>query len=149
MRVRGITNTRAVASRYGPRGLGVRLAGLYDAPEEAQLRTGLLAAGVDAAREPGSLGALGFHRCSADLEDELIRALGADAVEAVIERAGETRSLRLLARMPAQREWTREAVLHRFIEVRSGRKARYAALLVDALQASRVPAPLAELLAGV
>ena len=34
----GITNTRAFASHYGPRGLGLPLAGLYDAPEEEQLR---------------------------------------------------------------------------------------------------------------
>ena len=45
----GITNTRAFALRYGPQGLGVRLAGLYDAPDEAKLRRGLLAAGLDAA----------------------------------------------------------------------------------------------------
>ena len=29
----GITNTRAFAWHYGPRGLGIPLAGLYDAPE--------------------------------------------------------------------------------------------------------------------
>jgi hypothetical protein len=38
-------------------------------------------------------------------------------------------------------------VLRRFIGVRSGRKARYAALLVDALDPGRVPEPLAGLLA--
>jgi hypothetical protein len=142
----GITNTRAFASRYGPRGLGVPLAGLYDAAEEAKLRHGLAAAGLDAALEPGALSGLGFFKCSADLEDELIRALGADAVEAVIDAAGEAHSLRLLAGMPAQRHWTRAAVLRRFLGVRSGRKARYAALLVDALEPGRVPEPLAALL---
>ena len=84
-----------------------------------------------------------------DLEDELIRALGVDAVEAVIEKAGETTSLRLLAGMPAQRDWTRTAVLRRFLGARSGRKARYAALLAGALQPGRVPEPLAALLARV
>jgi hypothetical protein len=49
--------------------------------------------------------------------------------------------------MPAQRNWTREAVLRRFLGVRSGRKARYAALLVDALEPGRVPKPLAAVLA--
>ena len=126
----GITNTRAFASHYGPRGLGVPLAGLYDAPEEAKLRHGLAAAGLGAALEPDGLdaalgsdrlrasldpdglgaalgpdrlSALGFFGCSVDLEDELLRALGVEAVEAVIEEAGETTSLRLLASMPAQR----------------------------------------------
>lgn len=143
----GITNTRAFASRYGPLGLGLPIAGLYDAPEEAKVRHGLAAAGVGAALDPDGLTGLGFYKCSVDLEDELIRALGVEAVEAVIDAAGETRSLRLLAGMPAQRGWTREMVLRRFIEVRSGRKARYAELLVDALEPGRVPAPLAALLA--
>jgi len=145
----GITNIRAFASRYGPRGLGLPLAGLYDAPEEAKVRHGLSAAGIDADREPDGLRRIGFHECDVDLEDELIRALGADTVEAVIEAEGETRSLRLLTQMPAQQGWTREAVLRRFLGSRSGRKARYAALLVDALRPDRVPEPLADVLARV
>jgi hypothetical protein len=145
----GITNTRTFASHYGPRGLGLPIAGLYDAPEEAKVRHGLAAAGAATALGPDGLEGLGFYKCCVDLEDELIRALGVDAVEAVIEAAGETRSLRLLAGMPAQRDWTREMVLRRFIGVRSGRKARYAELLVDALDASRVPHPLASLLARI
>lgn len=145
----GITNTRAFASRYGPYGLGVPLAGLYDAAEEAKLRHGLATGGLVAGLEPDGLSGLGFYRCSADLEDELIRALGVEAVEAVIEAAGEGHSLRLLAGMPAQRDWTREAVLRRFLGSRSGRKARYAALLVEALEPGRAPEPLASVLARV
>ncbi len=143
----GITNTRAFASRYGPLGLDLRLAGLYDAPDEAKLRHGLARAGLEVAGGPEHLARLGFHGCSMDLEDELVRALGTDHVEAVIEAAGEAGSLRLLAAMPAQREWTREAVLRRFIGSRSGRKARYAALLVEALEPDRVPDPLVAVLA--
>ena len=145
----GITNTRAFASRYGPHGLGLELAGLYDAAEEGKLRHGLAAAGLGAALDPDGLAGLGFHGCTADLEDELIRALGVERVEAVIEAAGETRSLRLLAGMPAQRDWTREQVLRRFLGVRSGRKARYAALLVEALDPGRAPGPLSAVLARV
>lgn len=145
----GITNTRAFASQYGPRGLGVPLAGLYDAADEDKVRHGLSAAGVAEAREADGLSGVGFYKCSEDLEDELIRALGVDAVEAVIEAAGESSSLRLLAGMPAQRDWTREAVLRRFMGVRSGRKARYAALLVDALEPGREPEPLTAVLAEV
>jgi hypothetical protein len=144
----GITNTRAFASRYGPRGLGVPLAGLYDEPEEAKLRHGLAAAGLDAALDAHALPRLGFYKCSADLEDELIRAVGVDAVEAVIEEAGESRSLRLLAGMPFQRGWSREALIRRFLGG-SGRKARYAALLVAALEVDRVPEPLAAVLSRV
>jgi hypothetical protein len=145
----GITNTRAFALRYGPRGLDVRLAGLYDAPEEAFVLGGLAAAGLSPALEPDGLPGLGFFKCTANLEDELIRALGPGAVEDVIEAAGEARSLKLLTGMPAQRGWTREALLHRFLGSKSGRKARYATLLVEALEPEQVPAPLAALLAWV
>jgi hypothetical protein len=145
----GITNIRAYVTRYGPLGLGVPLGGLYDAAEEAIVRRGLVAAGVPAAPEPQGLAGLGFHKCTADLEDELIRALGPACVEAVIEAEGETRALRLLSGMPAQRGWTREAVLRRFLGSRSGRKARYAALLVEALEPGREPPPLSAVLAGI
>jgi hypothetical protein len=90
----GITNIRAYALRYGPPGLGVPLAGLYDAAEEPFVRRGLAAAGLPFA---------GFRACHADLEEELIRALGPDAAEAVVAAAGELRSLQRLAAMPAQR----------------------------------------------
>lgn len=146
--MRGITNTRTFATRYGPRGLDVPLLGLYDAADEPKLRGGLVAAGVPAAA-PIRLAGLGFFGCSPDLEDELIRALGIDAVEAVIEAAGESRSLALLAGMPAQRGWSRHRLLRRFLGARSGRKAKYAALLVDALDLERVPTPLAAVLAAV
>ena len=145
----GITNVRAYATTYGPRGLGLPIAGLYDAPEGPRLCRGLAAGGLRADLEPEQLAALGFFPCHVDLEDELIRALGADTVEGVIEAAGEARSLRLLAGMPAQRGWPREAVLRRFLGVRSGRKARYAALLVDALDLQRAPEPLAAVLGRV
>jgi hypothetical protein len=145
----GITNTRAYASRYGPLGSDVPLAGLYDAPDQAIVRRGLAAAGLGHALGTDDLAALGFHQCSVDLEDELIRALGAAAVEAVIAEAGEARSLRLLERMPAQRGWSRDALLHRFLGVRSGRKARYAELLVEALDPDRAPLPLVAVLSRV
>lgn len=143
----GITNTRTYAARYGPAGLGLRLAGLYDAAEESFVRKGLAAAGLTTALQNGGLTELGFHRCDRDLEDELIRALELDGAESVIEAAGELRSLRLLARMPAQREWTREEVLRRFLGSQAGRKARYAKLFVEAAEPGREPAPLAALLA--
>lgn len=143
----GITNTRAFASQYGPLGLDLPMAGLYDAPDEAKLRRGLAAAGLDTSGH--ALPSLGFYQCSADLEDELIRALGIEGVEAVIAAAGEAASLRLLARMPAQRGWPRMAVIRRFLTSRSGRKQRYATLMVEALGPQRVPAPLTEVLGRV
>ncbi len=143
----GITNTRTHARRLGPLGAGHALAGLYDSPAEGILRDGLAAAGVTAG--PEGLRALGFHACVVDLEDELVRAVGLDRVEAVIEAEGEGRSLRLLAGMPAQRAWSREEVLRRFLTSQSGRKARYAQALAATMDLDRAPRPLTDLLAHV
>jgi hypothetical protein len=110
-------------------------------------RRGLAAAGLRDALVPDGLASLGFFACRSDLEDELIRAHGVAGVEDLIESAGEAWSLRLLAGMPAQRDRTRDAVLKRFLGVRSGRKARYASLLVEALEPEQVPAPLVAALA--
>jgi len=142
----GVTNTRAFATRFGPAGLDVPLVGLYDAPDEGKVRGGLAAAGVPVGIGTDALAEAGFFACVADLEDELLRALGLDAVEEVIAAAGETRSLSLLAGMPAQRDRTRREVLRRFLGSQSGRKARYAALFVDACPADAVPPPLAAVL---
>lgn len=144
----GITNIRTRALQYGPHGLDLPLAGLYDIGEERHLRRGLAAAGLPVPEGDGPA-RLGFHACDVDLEDELMRALGDDGVEAVIEEAGEGRSLRLLARMPAQRDWTREEVLRRFLGSQSGRKARYAALFVAAMELDRAPSPLRAVLVDV
>jgi hypothetical protein len=87
--------------------------------------------------------------CEADLEDELIRALGTARVERVIDDEGELRSLRTLQKQPAQQGRPVEAQLRRFIGTRSGRKLRYARLLVEALDLGHVPRPLDRLLAHV
>lgn len=128
----GITNVRSFALHYGPHGLGLRVVGLYDAPEERFVVRGLAVAGVPAS---------GFLACHDDLEDELIRALGIDAAEAVVAAQGSARSLQRLSRMPAQRGWTRETLLKRHLGG-GGRKARYAELFVEALPLADVPAPL-------
>jgi uncharacterized protein (DUF2384 family) len=88
----------------------------------------------------------GFFACDRDLEDELLRALGVDAVEQVIAAEGDGRALRSLQNQPVQRDWTREQVLRRFMTSIGGRKARYARVLVEALDLAAVPRPLALLL---
>jgi hypothetical protein len=143
--MKGATNIGHFLDRYGPRGLGVRLAGLYDAAEERCFRRGLERAGLG----PGELEEHGFFRCSADLEDELIHALGTDEVERIIEEEGELRSFRILQRQPAQRGRTTHDQLHRFLGSRAGRKHRYGHLLADAVDLTRVPRSLDRVLAHV
>jgi len=84
--------------------------------------------------------------CDPDLEGELVRALGVDAVEAVIAAEGELESFRRLQNQPAQRGKSAEAQLARFFGGRSGNKRRYAELLATAVPLDRVPRPLADLI---
>jgi Overcoming lysogenization defect protein-like, TOPRIM domain len=130
----GATNIRAFLERFGSEVVG----GLCDAAEAGMYQRAL---------ETTDLEARGFFVCDADLEDELIRALGPARVEQVIAAEGELASLRSLQKQPAQRERTLEQHLHRFMGVRSARKYRYAILLVNALQPDEVPRPLVEVLA--
>ena len=92
---------------------------------------------------------LGFFVCVADLEDELIRCLGPDVVEAVVAAQGELRSFRSLQRQPAHLGRPVDQQLRRFLGTRSGRKAAYARALVDALDLERVPRPLDGVLASL
>jgi hypothetical protein len=90
----GATNLGRYLERYGPAGLNVKLAGLCDAAEEDYFRRVLRRAGIGASGSRAAMEALGFFVCTIDLEDELIRALGTDEVERIIEAQGELRSLR-------------------------------------------------------
>jgi hypothetical protein len=145
----GATNIGTYVARFGPAGLGLRLAGLCDAGEEDDYRRSLERAGLGSGLDRDGLEALGFFTCVADLEDELIRALGTDAVEEVIEAEGELGSFRTLQRQPAWREGSTHDQLRRFMGAGSGRKIRYSGLLVAALELDRVPRPLDLLLAHV
>ena len=143
----GARSIRRFLELFGPRGLDARLAGLCDAAEEGDVRRGLEGAGLGANLGRAGMEALGFYVCDADLEDELIRCLGAAAVEQVIEAQGELGSFRTFQRQPAWRGRGRQQQLRRFIGTHSGRKARYARLLVDALELTSAPRPLDRVLA--
>jgi hypothetical protein len=145
----GATNIRRAIDRFGPRGLDLRLAGLYDAAEEGYVRRAVEHAGLGADLTREQLERLGFCVCVADLEDELIRALGVPAVEEVVGAQGELGSFRTFQQQPAQRGRRPEDQLHRFLGTRSGRKEHYARVLVEALDLDRVPAPLEGVLAYV
>jgi hypothetical protein len=142
----GATNACRFVDRLGPHGLGVRLAGLYDEAEERHFRRALERGGLGSGLSGPALEALGFYSCRVDLEDELIRALGVASVERVAEAAGDLGSLRTFQMQPAQQGRDPERQLRRFMGTRSGRKSQYARLLVNALDLSRVPRPLEDVL---
>ncbi|HEX6509499.1 MAG TPA: ATP-dependent endonuclease [Chloroflexota bacterium] len=139
-----------VLTRFGPGGAAMKLAGLYDVGEEGVIRRALEQAGFGSGREltRAAMEELGFYVCVVDLEDELIRALGATSVEAVIDSQRELDSFRTLQKQPAWRDRRIEAQLRRFLG-NSNRKIRYARLLVDALDPAQVPQPLRLVLAQV
>jgi len=126
----GATNIRKFLERAGPVKDDLKLAGLCDEREQHLFRSALEHVFV----------------CVADLEDELIRALGSAAVEDVIDAQGELGSFRIMQKQPDQRERTLHQQLRRFMGTRSGRKMHYARVLVDALDLRRIPQPLDGLL---
>lgn len=131
-------------ARFGPQGANLRLAGLYDVGEERVVSRALQRAGFGAGcpLTRAELEDLGFYACVVDLEDELIRALGPAAVEAVIAAQGELDALRVLQQQAAWRRQGSEAQLRRFLGSGATRKIRYARLLVEALDPIQVPRPL-------
>ena len=142
----GSKNIHRFLEAFGPKGMGLRLAGLCDVAEERDFRRGLERAGMGSDLTRSGVEALGFHVCVADLEDELIRALGAGAVERVIAAQGEDQALRIFQRQPQWAGRSREEQLRRFLGTHSGRKIASAPLLVHALDPNRIPPPLDRLL---
>jgi hypothetical protein len=135
--------------RFGPEGLDAALAGMCDAGEERDFQRGLERAGLGSDLTRAEMEALGFYVCVEDLEDELIRSLGAARVEQIVAAHGDLGSFRTLQKQAAWRERKTEEQLRRFMGSGGRRKIRYARLLVDALDLTQVPRPLDLVLAHV
>ncbi|WP_405850264.1 ATP-dependent endonuclease [Streptomyces niveus] len=136
----GAMSVGRFAQLLGPSGLGLRLNGLCDENEQRYYARGWERAG--AAQD-------GFFVCAADLEDELIRALGESRVAELVRAEGDTRPLQTFLRQPAQQGRTSQQQLRRFFGTKKGRKIHYGRVLVEALDPDRVPAPLDELMAAL
>jgi hypothetical protein len=157
----GASNISHFLSHYGPPGLGLRLGGLYDQAEVGYFRRGLERVGLlpryldsrtalaRSATSRAQMEEHGFFVCVTDLEDELIRALGAEAVLEILRSEGELGPFETLQHQPAHRERPLEQQLHRFLGTRAGRKIRYGRLLVEALDPALIPRPLTQALAHV
>ncbi len=136
----GAMSVGRYADLLGPSGLGLRLTGLCDEREQRYYDRALRRAGVSSG---------GFFVCVADLEDELIRALGTARVEEIIRAEGDLRAWQTFLRQPAQHDRPRHQQLRRFLGTKKGRKIRYGLLLVEPLAPGQVPAPLDELFASL
>jgi hypothetical protein len=129
-------------NRFGPRGADLRLGGLCDEGEEKDFRRGLERAGLGSGLTRSDMERLGFYVCVRDLEDELIRALGVDAVLRVVEAQGDLGPFRTLQKQPEWRGRPADQQLRRFMGSGGRRKIRYARLLVEELDLDHVPRPL-------
>ncbi|MEV4867044.1 TOPRIM nucleotidyl transferase/hydrolase domain-containing protein [Streptomyces ossamyceticus] len=136
----GAMSVGRFAGLLGPSGLGLRLTGLCDERERGYYARGWERAGA----APG-----GFFVCAADLEDELIRALGTTLVQELVRAEGDLRPLQTFLRQPAQQGRPAEQQLRRFFGTKKGRKIQYGRVLVEALAPDRVPAPLDDLFAAL
>ena len=125
---------------------GARIAGLYDEGEEDVIRAALERAGYGPNLDRGRLEGIGFFACSADLEDELIRAAGEVTLSGLIELEGDAVPWRTFRN---QRAWHGRAVdqqFRRFIRSVSERNSRYIRAIVETIEPSRLPRPLRLLL---
>jgi hypothetical protein len=142
----GVTNFSKVLVEFVRAHPDVDFCGMYDVADEWHVRRALANAAIPIADDE-SLERVGFFACVADLEDELIRALGVEAVERVLEAQDELHSFRRFQSMPQHRETPVPQQLRRFLGTRATRKIRSAQSLVEALDLARLPHPLAQLAA--
>jgi hypothetical protein len=142
MPIGGAHAIKRVLNVYGPAGRNVPLAGLCDLREADKFRSALEQAGLGANLTRMQMERLGFFVCVADLEDELIRALGVLTVERIMNEQGDLRPFRSLQQQRAQQGRAVELQQRRFIGAHSGHKAKYARALVEALDLRQVPRPL-------
>ncbi|CAL9326180.1 TOPRIM nucleotidyl transferase/hydrolase domain-containing protein [Streptomyces olindensis] len=136
----GAMSVGRYARLLGSPGLGLRLTGLCDEAERPYYARGFERAGA---------APQGFFVCAADLEDELIRALGVPRVAELVREQGDLRPLRTFLRQPAQQGRAAEQQFRRFLGTKKGRKIHYGRVLVEALDPDRVPAPLGDLLCSL
>jgi hypothetical protein len=143
----GVTNIRRHLAAIRTASVPVRVIGMCDAGE-AQVFVRALQVSADGVHE-AELAERGFSVCDADLEDELIRALGPARVVDVLCRLGLAGRLATFRRQPAWRDRPLHEQLHRFAGTASGRKTLLAGALAEALAPSEVPAPLRRLVAAM
>ena len=142
----GVTNFSHRLVDFVRKHPGAGICGMYDVADERRVRRALTHAAIPVAAHE-SLESAGFFACVADLEDELIRALGAEGVERVLEAQGELISFRRFQAMPQHRGTPVHHQLRRFLGTRATRKIRCAQRLVEALGIARLPRPLVQLAA--
>jgi hypothetical protein len=119
-----------------------RICGMCDRRESPVVSAALARVGHGSMSSDADLERVGFFVCDADLEGELIAALGAQATERLLDCHGDLGAFRTLQR---QAPWSGRPLaeqLHRFLRARARRMHHYAGRLVEAVELERMPRPL-------
>jgi hypothetical protein len=157
--VEGITDRIALEAVARRLGLDLAAGGIEVVPIGGAQAVGRVAAGYDGVRLAGlcDAGEARFFRralgeavfvCTADLEDELIRALGPERVESVLAEQGDLATFHNFQNQPYWRGRPVAAQLRRWLQASDNRGKRYPPLLIEALDPAEIPAPLAGVLAA-
>ena len=128
----GATKVEAQVSRYRALNDRTAMVGLCDA-NEAPLFHGC--EGLDE-----------VEVCDANLEDELLRAVGLDRMVDFISSQGELAAFETFQKQPPWRDRPLQPQLMRFWGTRARRKTRYAEELVSWISDERMPTPLVRVL---
>jgi hypothetical protein len=141
----GVTNIERHLSRLEATAPDAAVAGLCDAAEAGFLVRALQRRG-QAVADAADLPRHGFFVCDADLEDELIRAVGPDAAAGALAELGDEGRFVTFRQQPEWRDRPLHDQLRRFAGSRSGRKEQLARALAERLDGDSLPAPLHGLL---
>src|SRR4029450_13183194 len=142
----GVTNFSQVLADFVRSHPASEFCGMYDVADEWHVRRALAAAGIPIDPHE-SLESVGFFACVADLEEELIRAVGVETIERLLDAQAELTSFRRFQAMPQHRHAPAHHQLHRFLGRRATRRVRSARRLVEVLDPARLPRPFAQLAA--
>ena len=115
---------------------GHRVGGLYDEKEER------FVAGALNRQEGEDLTRQGFFACRPDLEMELVRAVGAAEMTPLLEANGDLKTFRNFQDQPKYRDAEALDQVRHFIAASGARKAKYAAIMAEAVPFESVPEPL-------
>ncbi|MTD43641.1 AAA family ATPase [Conexibacter sp. W3-3-2] len=129
----------------GPQGLDIAVSGLCDLDAEADWIAKLAGAGLTVT-DRASFNTAGFFVCDLDLEAELVRAVGAHQVEAVINAEGASHQLAAFCALPGNTGLSRDDQLAGFLRKA---KTRWAPLVSALVTSTNVPSPIHDLLTHV
>ena len=144
----GVTNIERHLTRIEATTPGADVAGLCDLAEAGFLVRALQRRG-HAVSGPADLPRHGFFVCDADLEDELIRAVGPRTVAQALTELGDEGRFLTFQQQPEWRDRPLHDQLRRFAGSRSGRKEQLASALARRLDDAVMPAPLTGLVEHV